>query len=79
MKLSRYLTANKIPQWKFAETIGVNQSYVSQLCHGIIWPSREMMVKIADATDNKVRANDFVDLPMRAKAKGTRAYAQKAD
>ena len=63
MKLADYLSQNDIKRFKFAELIGVSQSYVTQLCQGHVWPGREIVQRIMDATDGMVRANDFVEIP----------------
>jgi transcriptional regulator with XRE-family HTH domain len=62
MKLADYLAQNQIRRSDFAVRIGKSQSYVTMICQGSIWPSREAVARIQDATDGAVMANDFVAL-----------------
>jgi len=63
MTLTEYLTTNSIKRTDFAITIGVSQSYVTMLCQGEIWPGRDIVKRIVDATSGQVTPNDFIDRP----------------
>jgi transcriptional regulator with XRE-family HTH domain len=58
MTLDDYLKTQNVTEAQFADRIGVHQSTVNRLRTGSI-PSREVMAKIADATNGCVRADDF--------------------
>lgn len=58
MKLETYLSERSISDATFAQAIGVDRSSISRMRRGQI-PSKDVMVKIADATGGKVTANDF--------------------
>ena len=60
MKLHDYLQTKSIKRSEFAALIGKSQSYVTMLCQGAIWPSRDAAQRIAEATGGLVTANDFV-------------------
>lgn len=59
MKLSDYLQANSVRRGDFARTINVTPGWITQLCDGSGWPSRDVAEKIAAATGGMVTANDF--------------------
>lgn len=60
MTLSDFLKTKQIRQADFAEQIGRSAAYVSMICRGQIWPSRDVVSRIFDATGGKVTANDFM-------------------
>jgi 3,4-dihydroxy 2-butanone 4-phosphate synthase/GTP cyclohydrolase II len=60
MKLSEYLEAKGIKRGDFAQSIGVTGGWITSLCDGSGWPSREVAEKIAAATGGDVTANDFL-------------------
>jgi transcriptional regulator with XRE-family HTH domain len=60
MTLSEFLQKRNIRQADFAAQIGRSAAYVSMLCRGQIWPSREVVTRIRSATGGKVTANDFM-------------------
>lgn len=60
MKLAEYLKAKNVHVKDFAETIGVKQPTVTRYALGHRTPRPKHMVKIIEATDGKVTANDFV-------------------
>lgn len=60
MTLSDFLEKKSIRQTDFAEQIGMSSAYVSMLCRGKIWPSRDVLHRIVAATGGKVTANDFM-------------------
>lgn len=63
MKLRDWLHANRVKKIDFAAKIGVSPSRVSQLCeHELPWPSRELALRIAEATDGAVTINDFMEV-----------------
>lgn len=59
MKLSDYLSVNKISDADFAALIGVNRSTVSRLRRTGQCPSRQTVAAIARVTGGKVTADDF--------------------
>src|SRR6476619_6500997 len=63
MKLSEWLVNSGVSQSELARRIGVTQGRVSQLVTGGV-PSLELAKKIAAATGNKVRPQDFGDQNM---------------
>jgi DNA-binding transcriptional regulator YdaS (Cro superfamily) len=62
MKLRDYLHHNRIPKGEFADLVGISGPWLSQLCEGRGWPSREVAARISSATNGEVTANDFVNL-----------------
>lgn len=60
MHLTEYLKTHNIKRSHFAARIGVTPSMITEYCEGRMWPGREKMRAIAEQTDNKVTANDFV-------------------
>jgi transcriptional regulator with XRE-family HTH domain len=60
MTLNEYLHKRGIRQADFAGQIGRSAAYVSMLCAGKIWPSREVVSRIHNVTRGKVSANDFM-------------------
>jgi len=63
MKLSEWLANSGVSQSELARRLGVTQGRVSQLVAGAL-PSLDLANKIAAATGNKVRAQDFGDQTM---------------
>lgn len=61
--LERWLFDHRMRRVEFARRIGTAQSYITELCQGKKWPSRETVIKIQAATEGAVTANDFVELP----------------
>jgi len=60
MKLEQYMRDRKITDAAFAVKVGLSQSQVSRIRRGVSWPSKEVVEKIAAATNNKVTANDIL-------------------
>lgn len=60
MKLSEYLDLHEIKRGEFARRIGVTGGWITQLCDGTGWPSREVAEKIVVETGGKVTADDFL-------------------
>ncbi len=60
MKLGEYLESKGIKRGEFAQSIGVTGGWITALCDGTGWPSREVAEKIAVATGGDVSANDFL-------------------
>lgn len=58
MTLDEYLTKNDITEAQFAALVGVNQSTIHRLRKRAV-PSRDLMVRIYEATRHCVRADDF--------------------
>ena len=67
MKLSEYLDLHSIKRGDFAKRIGVSGGWVTSLCDGSGWPSREVAEKISVETAGAVTADDF--LPERDEAR----------
>lgn len=63
MKLSQWLDEQGIHRIRFAMLAGISQPYVTELCQGSKWPSRDVAVKIMKATAGAVTPNDFLDQP----------------
>jgi len=66
MKLAEYLESKSIKRGEFAALIGVTGGWITSLCDGSGWPSREVAEKIARATEGAVTADDFLVLDNRA-------------
>jgi len=60
MKLAEYLDLHGIKRGDFARRIGVSGGWVTALCDGSGWPSREVAEKITSETDGAVRPDDFL-------------------
>ncbi len=60
MTLADFLKKKNIRQADFAEQIGRSAAYVSMICRGQIWPSRDVITRIIKVTGGKVTANDFM-------------------
>jgi 3,4-dihydroxy 2-butanone 4-phosphate synthase/GTP cyclohydrolase II len=66
MKLAEYLEQHQIRRSDFAARIGKSQSYITMICSGEVWPSREAVSRITEVTGGAVTANDFVGLDAEA-------------
>lgn len=62
MKLSEYLDANGIKRGDFARRVGVSAGWITALCDGSGWPSRDIAEKIVAETAGVVTADDFLRL-----------------
>lgn len=62
MKLAEYLDANGIKRVDFARSIGVSAGWITALCDGTGWPSRDVAEEISRVTGGEVTANDFLQL-----------------
>lgn len=60
MKLAEYLESKSIKRGDFAVSIGVTAGWITSLCDGSGWPSRDVAEKIAAVTGGDVTANDFL-------------------
>ena len=60
MTLADFLKKKNIRQADFAVQIGRSAAYVSMICRGQIWPSRDVVTRILEVTGGKVTPNDFV-------------------
>ena len=63
MKLAEWLNNSRTSQSELARRIGVTQGRISQLVKGAL-PSLELAMKIAAATGNRVRPEEFGVLDM---------------
>lgn len=61
MKLKDYLDKNGISRRQFAADIGVHQDAVFRWQRGAI-PRKEILTKIVEVTDGKVRPVDFIEV-----------------
>ena len=59
MTLSEYLSEAGLTDAQFAEKLGVNRSTVTRIRNGTHPPSMRTVIRIAEATDGKVTANDL--------------------
>jgi 3,4-dihydroxy 2-butanone 4-phosphate synthase/GTP cyclohydrolase II len=72
MRLAEYLEAKGIKRIDFAREIGVTPGWITSLCDGSGWPSRDVAEKIAAATAGDVTPDDFLpgpDAPTPAEAR----------
>ena len=60
MQLAHWLEKQKVLRKDFAARINRSPSYVTAICDGTIWPSREAMSEIVAATGGEVMADDFL-------------------
>lgn len=60
MKLAEYLESKSIKRGDFAASIGVTAGWITSLCDGSGWPSRDVAEKIAAVTEGDVTADDFM-------------------
>ena len=63
MKLAEWITTHQVKRTDFAARIGVSPSYITALCQGHCWPSRDVVARIMEATSGAVQPNDFFDAP----------------
>lgn len=70
MRLSEFLENNDISVAEFARLIGVkSRATVYRYAEGLRIPDEVVMPKIFSATNGKVTANDFYNLPPTKKPK----------
>lgn len=60
MRLAEYLKERGIKRGDFAREIDVSNGWITSLCDGTGWPSRDVAEKIARATAGAVTADDFL-------------------
>jgi 3,4-dihydroxy 2-butanone 4-phosphate synthase / GTP cyclohydrolase II len=65
MKLAAWLTEAAMSQSAFARSLGVTQGRIAQLVAGAM-PSLDLAHRIAAATGNRVKPQDFQETPMTA-------------
>lgn len=65
MRLQEYLAETGTTRAEFARQIGVKHISVTRYLEGRV-PEAAVMSKIIEATDGKVTANDFFELPIGA-------------
>lgn len=68
MRLAEYLKANGIKRGDFAREIEVSAGWITSLCEGTGWPSRDVAEKIVRATGGVVTADDFLPRTEEARA-----------
>lgn len=59
MRLRDYLAAHHLTARSFGETIQVSEFAIGKYVRGERIPRPAIMARISDATDGRVRANDF--------------------
>jgi len=59
MTLDAYLRKHGISEREFAALVYVSQAQIHRLRKGNTWPSRPLVIRIANATGGLVTANDF--------------------
>ena len=67
MTLDQYLRENDISESAFAGLVHVSQAQVNRLRKGG-WPSKPLMIRIQNATNHQVTANDFLPPPTKRRA-----------
>lgn len=60
MKLADWMTLAGIKDSAFAEKVGRDQSTISRIRRGEVLPDWSTVVRIAEATEGAVTANDFM-------------------
>lgn len=60
MQLAKYLNDNDLSLVDFAELVDVDQSHLSRIIRGERQPSPKLMGRILQATNKKVKPNDFL-------------------
>lgn len=60
MNLRDWLHFKRKKRIEFAVEVGVSAGYLSDLCNGRCWPSREVAQRILDATGGDVTPSDFL-------------------
>lgn len=68
MKLSTYLKLDGRTATDLAALTGCAVSTITRAAKGEITPSRDLMVKLIDATDGAVTPNDFFEVPEASQA-----------
>lgn len=68
MTLDDFLRANDMSERRFGLLIEASQSQVHRLRTGESWPSKDLAVKIVEATHGQVTANDFLPPPTKRRA-----------
>lgn len=66
MQLSAWMKKNKMGDEALAIETGVDRVTINRLRRGIHLPSWDTMSRIADATDNQVMPNDFLNAAMES-------------
>ncbi|WP_073629037.1 helix-turn-helix domain-containing protein [Pseudoxanthobacter soli] len=61
--LAEYLKRQRIKRREFAALIDVSPSYVTALCTGTCWPSRDVALRIRQATGGAVTPDAFLAPP----------------
>lgn len=66
MNLNQYLTDRKETDAAFGARVGLSQSQVNRLRHRVSNPSLSAIKRIAKATGNKVKFDDWTSEPVEA-------------
>lgn len=61
--LLEFMRLGRLSQQNMADRLGCNRSTVSKLTRHILWPSREMALRIRGATEGAVTIDTFLDPP----------------
>lgn len=75
MKLATYLENSELSDAAFARLIGVERQAVGRYKAGDRFPEKPILLKIYEATNGQVSANDFAGLPEDVPAAPERAGA----
>lgn len=65
MKLGDYIEMKNLSQADFGRIVGVSQAAIDRYVRGARRPRYDIIPKIVNATNGKVTANDFYDIPPR--------------
>lgn len=66
MRLAAFLEKNELTDAAFARLIGVERQAVGRYKSGERFPEKPILLKIYEATEGAVTANDFAGLPVAA-------------
>ena len=77
MRLSQYLTENKLSDRKFAEKMGCHLMTIYRIRSGISFPKKSTLNAIVEETGGQVTANDFLGIERPLKHDGRRGRPRK--
>lgn len=61
MKLAQWLDGHNVKRKDFAAKIGRSAAYITDLCQGTCWPSRDVAAAIMAETNGDVTPIDFLE------------------
>lgn len=59
MKLDQWMTENRWGPTNFGEKVGASKAHISQVRHGKANPSKALIARISEFTNNQVTEADF--------------------